>query len=564
LSLQNLEELIQECRDEYDALPYQSDIKLDSTIAGLLKSALSGLKSKTKNEYAITPFSIESTNSDGLKATVASSALWYGRCFWRLSSQLEEYYGILASMEKKIPSNSKAKKKYLRLLPSNQFRTSQDAIALDLRQQVDEYFEDLNEKKLFELYLTTPSWWIKTAKVVNDTENDENDEKGGRKLDRYDSCASALALACRVVIDSSSKMLLVIRAFQHSPELRDYFSNNKFEKFEFTDGTASAQQPVLQANPNAAENVIYYGAPGVGKSYEIDSTCSTLNSIRTVFHPDTQYSDFVGCLKPQMNGENVVYAFRPGPFTLALEMAACDMSNHVCLVIEELNRAPAAAVFGELFQLLDRDSSGRSQYSITLSDPDMIQYLQTNASVLLDGNNLRIPANLSLLATMNSSDQAVMPMDTAFKRRWKFKYVPISFDQCPEGIITLPITDAPALKVEWKDFASLINDVLQDRQIPDDRLLGPWFLNSSELSDEEASLKSLKGKLLLYIWDDILRHDDKDIVFASGINTYGALIKKLDAGESIFNTAIEEKLKRFAPVPEIPAAVETPEAIADQ
>jgi 5-methylcytosine-specific restriction protein B len=555
LSLQNLEELIQECRNEYDALPYKSDIKIDSRLAGLLQSTLDEVDNRTS--HVVTPFSIKFTNNKGLTCSVASSALWFGQYFWKLSEQLDKYFDILAEIDARIPSElRKDKDELLRQLPSDAIDQVENPAASAIVDAIQKIITNETDKYYFKLFLSNSSWWQKSARG--------SDVAAGRKLNRNDSKISALALACKVIIDSSSKMLLVIRAFEHSPELRHYFSTHQFEEFEFTDNTAPTQQPNPQANPNAAENVIFYGAPGVGKSYEIDSLCGTHNSIRTVFHPDTQYSDFVGCLKPQMNGVSVVYAFRPGPFTLALEMAASNPANLAYLVIEELNRAPAAAVFGELFQLLDRDSSGRSQYSITLSDPDMIQYLQTNASVLLDGNNLRIPANLSLLATMNSSDQAVMPMDTAFKRRWKFKYVPISFDQCPKGAITLPITDDPALKVEWKDFASLINDVLQDRQIPDDRLLGPWFLNSSELSDEEASLKSLKGKLLLYIWDDILRHDDKDIVFASGINTYGALIKKLDAGESIFNTAIEEKLKRFAPVPEIPAAVETPEAIADQ
>tara|TARA_R110001632_G_scaffold35828_4_gene90409 strand:- start:80802 stop:82469 length:1668 start_codon:yes stop_codon:yes gene_type:complete len=555
LSLQNLEELIQECRDKYDNLPYKSDIELNHpTLAGLLQHALDSVDKRTK--HIISPFSIEFLNDEGLRANVSSSALWYGICFWKLSDQLDVYFNSLSEINDSLPPELyKRRRELLKLLPSEKVNDSSNDIALAILEKVDIFFPEEPNNMYFRLFLSDGNWWQQSIRETNIS---------GKKLDRSDVRASALASACRVINDSSSKMLIVIKAFQHSKALRDYFSSQNFKQLELTDSTTPTQQPVLQANPNAAENIIYYGAPGVGKSYEIDSLCGTHNSIRTVFHPDTQYSDFVGCLKPQMNGATVVYAFRPGPFTLALEMAASNTANHAYLVIEELNRAPAAAVFGELFQLLDRDPSGRSQYSITLSDPDMIQYLQTNAGILLDGNNLRIPANLSLLATMNSSDQAVMPMDTAFKRRWKFKYVPISFDQCPKGAITLPITDDPALKVEWKDFASLINDVLQDRQIPDDRLLGPWFLNSSELSDEEASLKSLKGKLLLYIWDDILRHDDKDIVFASGINTYGALIKKLDAGESFFNTAIEEKLKRFAPVPDIPVAVDIPEAIADQ
>lgn len=532
MSLQNLENLIESCRNQYDDLPYTSDVKLDVTLASLLKSALDEVDNKT--EHIITPFSIEFINGEEQRASVASSALWYGKCFWELSHQLDKYLETLTNIKNNLDYSRTEIKGFLKSLPSNEINTSDHRVAVGLRDEIENFFTNPTEKEHFKTFLSNGNWWQKTARTT--------EAETGKKLDRNDVKSSALALACRVIIDSSSKMLIIIKAFQHSEALRNYFSLQNFEQFELT------QQPVQQTSQKAAENIIYYGAPGVGKSYEIDSLCGALNSIRTVFHPDTQYSDFAGCLKPKMDGTDVVYEFRPGPFTLALEMAAKNTGHHIHLVIEELNRAPAAAVFGELFQLLDRDNSGRSQYSITLSDPDMTNYLQTNASALLDGNNLRIPANLSIYATMNSSDQAVMPMDTAFKRRWKFKYVPINFDLCPEGIITLPITDASPLEVKWKDFASLINEILQAKQVPDDRLLGPWFLNGSELSNEQAALSSLKGKLLLYIWDDVLRHDEKDIVFASDINTYGALIKNLDEGKPIFNIAIEKRLKGFADV----------------
>ncbi|MBB1466324.1 AAA family ATPase [Vibrio sp. SG41-7] len=130
-----------------------------------------------------------------------------------------------------------------------------------------------------------------------------------------------------------------------------------------------------------ASNKIFYGAPGTGKSHHIHNVeCDGANKIVTVFHPDTQYSDFVGALKPNMatdeNGKPyVAYQFRPGPFTKALIEAKSHPSKHVCLVIEELNRAPAAAVFGELFQLLDREDDGESTYKIDASDPDMLSYI---------------------------------------------------------------------------------------------------------------------------------------------------------------------------------------------
>jgi len=303
------------------------------------------------------------------------------------------------------------------------------------------------------------------------------------------------------------------------------------------------------------ENIIFYGAPGVGKSHKIEEQLSTQHVIRTVFHPDSQYSDFVGCLKPKMSEGNIVYEFRSGPFTLAL-VSATQITEHVFLVVEEINRASAAAVFGELFQLLDRDNSGTSRYAITLSDPDMIEYLNTHAAGLLNGNELRIPGNLSLYATMNSSDQAVMPMDTAFKRRWKFEYVPVDFSSCPTGLIPIPTEKNGVIKVEWSDFALIINQALEAESIPEDRLLGPWFLSPAELLDEDSSFNSLKGKLLLYLWDDVLRHGEKNIIFSDSILTFGRLITNLTKNRLVFNEAIELKLVTVSAAgPEISDAV---------
>lgn len=139
------------------------------------------------------------------------------------------------------------------------------------------------------------------------------------------------------------------------------------------------------------ENIIYYGAPGTGKSYEISQITNEANSTRTVFHPDTQYSDFVGCLKPAMNGENIQYSFRAGPFTEAVIRSTLDPEHQHYLIIEEINRAPAAAVFGEIFQLLDRDITGQSTYPVDIGDPDFLQYLKTQLAEKWSGSKLGYP-----------------------------------------------------------------------------------------------------------------------------------------------------------------------------
>ena len=293
------------------------------------------------------------------------------------------------------------------------------------------------------------------------------------------------------------------------------------------------------------ENIIYYGAPGTGKSFEIDSYTDSANSTKTVFHPDTQYSDFVGCLKPFMNEGAIEYSFRPGPFCKALGMAHDNPEVMCYLVIEEINRAAAAAVFGEIFQLLDRSSDGSSIYSIDIADPDMLLFLADRAPRFVQIEKLSLPSNLSIVATMNSSDQAVMPLDTAFKRRWKFNYKPLDFSSCPEGSLKF-FSENGATVVSWEDFAVVINRFLSAMDIPEDRLLGPWFLSSSELASDETSRSSLSGKLFIYLWDDVLRHGERSRIFSSEIATYGKLVDRFGNEESIFNDEVAEALSVVA------------------
>ncbi len=289
------------------------------------------------------------------------------------------------------------------------------------------------------------------------------------------------------------------------------------------------------------ENIIYYGAPGTGKSHAIDEQTNDDNSVRTVFHPETQYSDFVGCLKPSMNDDGIEYSFKHGPFIEALVKALNDPSHHYYLIIEEINRAPAAAVFGELFQLLDRDPAGKSKYKIDINDRDLLALLTKELSVPLPTNKLYIPENLSLYATMNSSDQAVMPLDTAFKRRWKFEYKPLDFSTSPSGNFEIN-TENGMQTISWSIFAKAVNSILSNDAIPEDRHLGPWFVNTEEIATPEDAKKALTGKILMYLWDDILRHSERSVLFHQDIKTFGSLVKKFNAGDVIFSENFERRL----------------------
>jgi hypothetical protein len=305
-------------------------------------------------------------------------------------------------------------------------------------------------------------------------------------------------------------------------------------------------------NFEGGSNKIFYGAPGTGKSHKIhNGDYQQAEKIITVFHPDTQYSDFVGALKPVMTrGDfgktNITYQFRPGPFTLALTKAKIYPDTHICLIVEEINRAPAAAVFGEIFQLLDRNENGQSTYKIDAADPDMLSYINEklrNAGVS-ELAQLEIPANLSILATMNSSDQAVMPLDTAFKRRWSFEYIEIDFfkDEVPKTDIEIQ-THNGRFSIQWPDLAMGINDILIAGGVAEDRLIGPFFLTPKELIDSKSAHSALKGKLFVYLWDDVLRHLGRQKVFSSKYNSFGTLSRAFNDGIPVFSPAVEATIE---------------------
>lgn len=308
---------------------------------------------------------------------------------------------------------------------------------------------------------------------------------------------------------------------------------------------ASAMPPVsagaaVAMAASGGRNLILYGAPGTGKSHRIDAMVKGSVVTRTVFHADTQNSDFFGCLKPSMEDGKVVYGFVPGPLSKALAQARSDQSNHHYLVVEELNRAPAAAVFGELFQLLDRHDDGSSVYSVDFPTRESEEWFRKSG---FGSDKLLLPRNLSIYATMNSADQGVFPLDTAFRRRWEQEYLPLAEGDGPSGVVSIMV-NGRMRQALWKDFLSALNNyLLRTVRPPEDKLLGLWFVKERELSRGD-----IPAKVLLYLVDDLLRHEDKSIIFAQGMTTYGELSRAMTsqpAGQ-IFCDAFIGSLK-FAP-----------------
>lgn len=298
-------------------------------------------------------------------------------------------------------------------------------------------------------------------------------------------------------------------------------------------------------------NRILFGAPGTGKSYRIEEERLVFGEMyeRVTFHPNYSYAQFIGTYKPkpkfrQDGTEYISYEFIPGPFLRTWVKAQNSIKDgkntNYLLVIEEINRANVAAVFGDVFQLLDRKSDGTSEYEITTIE-EMREYLVNQCGFTTEEvSTIKIPSNMYIWATMNSADQGVMPMDSAFKRRWNFEYIGIN-DGSSE-IEDSEITLEPYGTIKWDKLRRYINDALTDANVNEDKLIGPFFLSEKEL--KSTAIDSIfKSKLLMYLFEDVLKHR-KSKIFKPGFNTFSKIIEAYDKGEGIFDFDIEKTLVR--------------------
>lgn len=311
-------------------------------------------------------------------------------------------------------------------------------------------------------------------------------------------------------------------------------------------------------------NRIVFGAPGTGKSFRLKDDCRALlaNTTggyeRVTFHPDYTFSQFVGAYKPVTDDEgNIRYDFVPGPFmrvyVKAIKSGRTDNPQPFILVVEEINRAKVAAVFGDVFQLLDRDALGVSEYEIEVAE-DIKKYLA--AELGGDPDNycqIRIPDNMFIWASMNSADQGVFPMDTAFKRRWSFEYLGINENESKiRGSIMLGEDDIQV--VEWNILRKAINEKLaSEYRVNEDKLMGPFFLpktiittvsdTDDTIADTDLFLDTFKSKVIMYLYEDAAKqHKHKLFAGCPDTTKYSAVCETFDKiGMRIFGEDFEER-----------------------
>lgn len=278
--------------------------------------------------------------------------------------------------------------------------------------------------------------------------------------------------------------------------------------------------------PKVGANILFYGVPGAGKSHEIDKMIVREQAERVVFHPDYTYSDFVGQILPRIikkEGETegkLRYVFEPGPFTKMLKKANDDSDNMYFLIIEEINRGNAPAIFGDIFQLLDRNDDGSGKYHISNYDMAKIIFGEEHENEII-----KMPANLTLLATMNTSDQNVFTLDTAFQRRWEMHLIENDVYKAEHAESKIEGSE-----ISWGKFADITNKEIirfgEETGSSEDKRLGAYFARVNELNKDKFPEKVLK-----YLWDDAFKMD-RYTYFNENISSLDRIIQAFRESQS--------------------------------
>lgn len=376
---------------------------------------------------------------------------------------------------------------------------------------------DDTSKSNLQRFITDYDWW-----------------HGAKSIDRGDFYVSPI-LSCACLVNASQSYVVNLCEFlAEKQDLAKSIIEGVEDESKSQNNVPMSRRPLQQ---------ITYGAPGTGKSHGINTLLKTTNHVRTTFHPDSDYASFVGAYKPTMvkqekrssydvldndnkheEEEIIAYKFVPQAFIKAYVSAWKNYPKETVLVIEEINRGNCAQIFGDLFQLLDRKDNGFSSYPID-ADADIAQYLCSELKDILpnegdvseinnvfsenypdgiveqikNGTKLLLPNNLYIWATMNTSDQSLFPIDSAFKRRWDWKFVKIS-DAHKNW--TIHFGDEAC---SWWEFIKKMNKIIAKETSSDDKKLGYFFCKPSNEDEDFINEERFVGKVLFYLWNDVFK-----------------------------------------------------------
>ena len=366
---------------------------------------------------------------------------------------------------------------------------------------------------LIEKFVTDYDWW-----------------GGGKTIDRADFYVSPILNYAKLVNATQSYVADLCAFLAENDDLVSLLYNTISEQGDVSRQSLTINIDLFKKHPLQQ---IFYGAPGTGKSHRIKEIIrengidEKEQVIRTTFHPDSDYSTFVGCYKPIMKSvpqtyvvegnekpvmadkdnqatkDEIVYDYTPQAFVQAYTKA-WTTNKPVILVIEEINRGNCAQIFGDIFQLLDRGKDNVSEYEIK-PDKALENYLREYFAAFEDvdeqiksGRIMKLPSNLYIWATMNTSDQSLFPIDSAFKRRWEWKYMPINDHKDKDYKIEIGNT-----VYHWWGFLARINQVIGDTTSSEDKKLGYFF---AKAKGKSIDAEQFVGKVLFYLWNDVFKN----------------------------------------------------------
>lgn len=427
----------------------------------------------------------------------------YGLEYYEALVQYKYHYTHVRALLEESPTPYS--KDTLDLIIRNLRNTPIDKVPNDLNTKIDDYFSSPDQALLFKRFLTDYRWW-----------------HGEKTIDRGDFAATPILNLYNVVHVDNGFLLKLTKGLSEIQIPIDFS-----EAFIEMTNTTKVLSPLI----NRSYNLIFFGAPGTGKSKTLDLRRQQFfkeeNYERVTFYPNYSYGQFFGTYKPKKishaTGNELSYEFVPGPFFRLWIKALVNPQENYLLIIEEINRSNAAAVFGDVFQLLDREEHGVSEYPVNLSEDALSYIAEYYPSLNISNGEIKLPNNFYIWTTMNSADQGVQPLDSAFKRRFDFEYIGINFN---ESIISTYQVSIPGVDyyVNWNVFRKTLNNYLLSnyRHIKEDKLIGPFFIKPTIL-DSSNFMNAFKNKLLMYLCEDILKTADKSKLFI--VNTYSELME---------------------------------------
>ena len=389
---------------------------------------------------------------------------------------------------------------------------------------IKDIFSDIKEGDIILGYIKKPIHEVKYIFEVIEVENSNDKLYLKKKLEVSEG------VKINIIDFNEDDLLTKIDHKEYSNILKELLQNCiEFKNNSFTS--------------NAIQK-IYYGAPGTGKSYSVSNILNEKYPnisvrenpfvIRTTIHQDYSYYDFIGSLQPDLDEKNnITYTFKPGPFSIALKKAFLNPEKEIILVIEEMSRGNIAAIFGDIFQLLDR-VNGFSEYPI---DNKLItDYLRKDSNINIIEDKVYIPNNLSIIGTVNTSDQNVNVMDTAFKRRFSFEYVSVDPIKDSNNMYLNSFSfELGKFEFNWIDLYRALNKfIVENLGLNEDKQIGQFFIKFDENKDKDNILQ-IKDKLLQYLWEDVQNIAiSEETLFDKEIKTFGQLYKEFE-NKNIFS-----------------------------